>query len=170
MSVTWKLIKQRLFYFVYSILWIFLVNIIKLTIHTAIGTELKSISSLQRASDARQVECDGQPAVSTVWDDLFSWAPIEVSLFKAASSLNVYMIFFSQRFSSLCSCRVVGYCSMKLNNNCNCTFFPKDFKYWKYSLNAFILTCPWPLVHLSRARNNLKRDNFSLWTFRGHVG
>lgn len=97
-------------------------------------------------------------------------SPLKVSLCKLSSSLKVHMTFFSQRFSSSCSCKVVGYCSMKLNNNCNCTFFPEDLKYWRYSLNAFIQTCLWPLVHLSRASNNLKRANFSLWTFRGHVG
>lgn len=89
---------------------------------------------------------------------------------KPASRPIGHMTFFFQRFSSLCSCRVVGYCSMKLNNNCNCTFFPKDPKYQRYSLNAFIQTCLWPLVHLSRASDNLKGANFSRWTFRGHVG
>lgn len=93
-----------------------------------------------------------------------------MSLCKPASRLQVHMTLSSQRFGSWCSCRVVGYCSMKLNNNCNCTLFPKDLQYQRYSLNAFIQTCPWPRVHLSRASNNLQRANFSLPTFRSHVG
>lgn len=84
------------------------------------------------------------------------------TLCKPASRLKGHVTFFSQRFSSLCSCRVVGYCSMNLNNNRNCTFFPKDLKYRRYYLNVFIQTRLWPLVHLSRASNNLKRTNFSL--------
>lgn len=122
--------------------------------------------------DTKWVKCDLQFAVSSTWDGLFLAGPPypKVSLCKLSASLKVHMTFFSQRFSSSCSCKVVGYCSMKLNNNCNCTFFPEDLKYWRYSLNAFIRTCLWPLVHLSRASYNLKRANFSLWTFRGHVG
>lgn len=136
--------------------------IIKLTILIAKGEEFKSICTLQRGHWCQAGGIWWSVCSSCVWDGLFSEAPIKVSLCKPASRINVHMSFFSQRFSSFCSCRVVGYCSMKLNNNCNCTFFPKDLTFWRYSLNALILTCPWPLVHLSRARSHLKTANFSL--------
>lgn len=100
----------------------------------------------------------------------FSGTPVQVSVCKPASRLRVHTTFFSQRFGSVCSRRVVGYCSMKLNSSCNCPLFPKDLQYRRYSLNAFLQTCLWPLVHLSRASDNLQRANFSPRTFRGHVG
>lgn len=123
--------------------------------------ELEENHPLGRPVDIKKVEDDFQ-----LWSSaLLTWPFLGTATTapcRPASRPKGHMTFFSQRFSSLCSCRVVGYCSMKLNNNCNCTFFPKDLKYWRYSLSAFIQTCPWPLVHLSRARNNLKRANFSL--------
>lgn len=165
----WKPAKQRLFYFVAHVSGLF-------QLHHQINYPYSHRSRIQNhllckgPVDTKWVECDFQFEASSMWGGLFPAAPLKVSLCKPSSSLKVHMTFFSQRFSSLCSCKVVGYCSMKLNNNCNCTFFPEDFKYWRYSLNAFIQTCLWLLVHLSRASNNLKRANFSLWTFRGHVG
>lgn len=112
--------------------------IIKLSIYTAIGAEFKTMYStkdeLIHASGMWLSVCS---QLHLRWP-FFPGAPFKVSLCKASSWLKVHMTFFSQRFSSLCSCKVVGYCSMKLNNNCNCTFFPEDLKYWRYYFNAFI--------------------------------
>lgn len=131
-------------------------HITKFTIHTAIEAEFKTIYSTKgQLLSSRWMWFSGSSQLHQRLPFLLELLSSR-SLCKPASGRKAHVTFFSQRFNSLCACRVVGYCSMKLNNNCNCTFPPKDFTHWRYSLNAFTQTFPQPLVHLSRASNNLK--------------